>query len=136
MDQKETKKTEKREFFISEKVDSNIEKIKKNVDYCNDNGIPDALMEGGKYYKAFNHLIEDTVQLEQLEIEDMLYRSLPTCKNISEKLRKIITDITANCKCNLYDLTRDQNYDGIKDIYNTCKTTYSDEYVKCITQFA
>ena len=35
---------------ISEEIDEKIDLIKKNIEFCQTNGIPEALETGGKYF--------------------------------------------------------------------------------------
>ena len=54
-------KNEEKKPRISEEIDGKIDLIRKNIEFCQTNGIPEALETGGKYFKSFSELISGNV---------------------------------------------------------------------------
>lgn len=127
----ENEKEEAKVYQISEQVDGNIEKIKKNVDFCNEKGIPEALETGGKYHKAFSKLLEETVDAESKELARSLDALLPySKKTMSVSIRQIIKVVIEESREKLLALTKKQDIEGIKKEFESCKKAYADKYVE------
>lgn len=116
---------------ISPEIDAKIDVIKKNIDFCMENGCPDALKEGGKYFMAFRNLINTTVAIEIAELKTLLFQLLPMNKEKHESaITGIINNILDNRKIQLTQYTEAGDVTGIINEMNSIKKLYAEHYVK------
>lgn len=124
-----TKAAKKEEFRISKEIDDRLDVIKKNIEFCNENGTPEALNEGGKYYRSFTNLIEQTVGIIFTEIKKRVTGILPVArKDKGEEMARILQKILDDSKVHFADLTKRLDEEGIKKGITECEKRYSDQY--------
>ncbi len=125
------KDKEQQNANISPEIDAKINVIKKNIDFCMENGCPDALKEGGKYFTAFSNLINTTVAIEITELKKLLFQLLPINKEKHESaITGIINNILDNRKFQLTQYTEAGDVTGIINEMNNIKKIYAEHYVK------
>lgn len=106
-------KNEEKKPRISEEIDGKIDLIRKNIEFCQTNGMPEALETGGKYFKSFSELISDTVSMELEHLGATLRKMFPFLPNTKEgeHLAQII------------QTTIDNNHDRFADIQQCSRET-------------
>lgn len=116
---------------ISEEVDRNFDLIKKNIDFCQEKGIPEALEKGGKYFKNFSKLVATTVAIEIEHLKETLNNLFPYRPNSEEgkRLAQIIQDVIENSRERFTEATRAADEATVKaEFINTTKT-YAEHYI-------
>lgn len=124
-------KNEAGKIRISEEIDTKIDLIRKNIEFCQTNGIPEALEKGGKYFKSFSDLISGTVSMELEHLKASLGKMFPFLSDTreGERLAQIIQNVTDNSRERLTELTRTADEDSLKtELVNTTRE-YADRYV-------
>lgn len=124
-----TKKKEE-EFRISKEVDAKLDVIKKNIDFCNENGTPEALKEGGKYYNSFRKLIDGTVLIELTELKEKLLKLLPIPKKSSTQFTDLIQKMLDENRAMFFELTESLNEEAIRKEMESVSKKYADNYVE------
>ena len=116
---------------ISEEIDEKIDLIKKNIEFCQANGIPEALETGGKYFKRFSELISSTVSIELEQLGTALRKMFPFLPNTKEgeKLAQIIQITIDNSHDRFAEITRIADEDGLKSEFTKAAREYADKYV-------
>lgn len=117
---------------ISEEIDGKIDLIKKNIEFCQANGIPEALETGGKYFKSFSELISGTVSLELEQLGTALGKMFPFLPDTekSERLAQIIRTTIDNSHDRFAEITRAADEDGLKAEFTKTVREYADKYVE------
>ena len=116
---------------ISEEIDEKIDLIKKNIEFCQANGIPEALETGGKYFKRFSELISGTVAIELEQLGAALRKMFPFLPNTreGEKLAQIIQITIDNSHDRFAEITRIADEDGLKSEFTKAAREYAEKYV-------
>lgn len=130
-----TKQTEpKKEVILNENITYNMERIQKNIDFCNNAGNPDALKAGGKYFKSFSKLVTDTVAMELEELKKRLTQYFPYLPNTKEgkRLTKVIDETIENSNKYFEELTRNANNKELIIEFDNVTQEYSNKYVDII----
>ncbi|MDE6055099.1 MAG: hypothetical protein K2G55_15385 [Lachnospiraceae bacterium] len=117
---------------ISEEIDGKIDLIKKNIEFCQTNGIPEALETGGKYFKSFSELISGTVAIELEQLGSVLKKMFPFLPNTreGEKLAQIIQITIDNSHDRFAEITRIADEDSLKAEFTKAVREYADKYVE------
>lgn len=58
-------------------MEDKIALIKKNIDFCEENNMKEALLEGGKYFKSFSRLINESLEQEISLLKDVINKMFP-----------------------------------------------------------
>ena len=116
---------------ISEEIDGKIDLIKKNIEFCQTNGILEALETGGKYFKSFSELISSTVSIELEQLGAVLRKMFPFLPNTreGEKLEQIIRITIDNSHDRFAEITRIADEDSLKAEFAKAAKEYADKYV-------
>ncbi len=119
---------------ISEEIDRKFDLIKKNIDFCQTNGIPEALETGGKYFKSFSELISGAVSMELEQLGTALRKMFPFLPNTKEgeRLTQIIQATIDNSHDRFAEITRSADEDALKTEFTKAAREYADKYVECI----
>lgn len=125
---------EVKKIRISAEIDEKIDLIKKNIEFCQEKGIPEALEKGGKYFKSFSELISSTVSLELEQLEAALGKMFPCLPNtkVSEQLAQIIQTTVDNSYDRFAEITRTADEDALKTEFTKVTKEYSEKYVEFI----
>lgn len=123
---------ETRKPRISEEIDGKIDLIKKNIEFCQTNGIPEALETGGKYFKSFSELISGTVLLELEQLGTTLRKMFPFLPNTGEgeRLAQIIQTTVDNSHDRFAAITRTADEDALKSEFTRVTKEYAEKYVE------
>lgn len=127
-------KNEVKKPRISEEIDRKFDLIKKNIDFCQTNGIPEALETGGKYFKNFSELISGAVSMELEQLGTALRKMFPFLPNTKEgeRLAQIIQATVDNSHDRFAEITRNADEDALKTEFTKAAKEYADKYVECI----
>ncbi len=127
-------KNEVKKPRISEEIDRKFDLIKKNIDFCQTNGIPEALETGGKYFKSFSELISGAVSMELEQLGTALRKMFPFLPNTKEgeRLARIIQATIDNSHDRFAEITRNADEDALKTEFTKAAKEYADKYVECI----
>lgn len=119
---------------ISEEIDGKFDLIKKNIDFCQTNGIPEALETGGKYFKSFSELISGAVSLELSQLGAALRNMFPFLPNTKEgeRLAQMIQTTIDNSHDRFAEITRKADEDALKMEFTKAVREYADKYVECV----
>lgn len=119
---------------ISAKIDGKFDLIKKNIDFCQTNGIPEALETGGKYFKSFSELISGAVSMELAHLGAVLRKMFPFLPNTKEgeRLAQIIQATIENSHDRFAEITRNADEDALKTEFTKVAREYADKYVECV----
>lgn len=119
---------------ISEEIDGKFDLIKKNIDFCQTNGIPEALETGGKYFKSFSELISGAVSMELTHLGAVLRKMFPFLPNTKEgeRLAQIIQATIENSHDRFAEITRNADEDTLKTEFTKVAREYADKYVECV----
>lgn len=125
-------KNEVKKPRISEEIDGKIDLIRKNIEFCQTNGIPEALETGGKYFRSFSGLISETVKLELEQLSEMLRKMFPFLPNTKEgeKLAQIIQTTVDNSHDRFVEITRVADENALKKEFTKATKEYADKYVE------
>lgn len=125
---------EVKKIRISAEIDEKIDLIKKNIEFCQEKGIPEALEKGGKYFKSFSELISNTVSLELEQLEATLGKMFPCLPNtkVSEQLAQIIQTTVDNSYDHFAEITRVADEDALKTEFTKATKEYAEKYVEFI----
>ncbi len=117
---------------ISEEIDGKIDLIKKNIEFCETNGIPEALEKDGKYFKSFSELVSGTVLLELEQLGAALRKMFPFLPNTgeSERLAQIIQMTVDNSHDRFAEITRTADEDALKSEFTRATKEYAEKYVE------
>ncbi|NDO50690.1 hypothetical protein FMM75_15245 [Lachnospiraceae bacterium MD335] len=123
---------EVKKIRISAEIDEKIDLIKKNIEFCQTNGIPEALETGGKYFKSFSALISNTVTLELEQLGASLGKMFPCLPGTeeSEQLEQIIQATVDNSHDRLAEITRTADEDALKTEFTKVTKEYAEKYVE------
>lgn len=127
-------KNEAKKTRISEEIDGKIDLIRKNVEFCQTNGIPEALETGGKYFKSFSELISGTVSIELEQLRSALRNMFPFLPNTKEgeHLAQIIQATIENSHDRFAEITRNADEDALKAEFTKAAREYADKYVEYV----
>jgi len=124
-------KNEAKKPRISEEIDGKIDLIRKNIEFCQTNGIPEALETGGKYFKSFSELISGTVSIELEQLGAALRKMFPFLPNTKEgeHLAQIIQTTIDNSHDRFVEITRTGDEETLKAEFTKTVREYADKYV-------
>lgn len=127
-------KNEAKKTRISEEIDGKIDLIRKNIEFCQTNGIPEALESGGKYFKSFSELISSTVLIELEQLGATLRNMFPFLPNTKEgeHLAQIIQATIENSHDRFAEITRNADEDALKTEFTKVAREYADKYMECV----
>lgn len=127
-------KNEAKKTRISEEIDGKIDLIRKNIEFCQTNGIPEALETGGKYFKSFSELISEAVSMELAHLGAVLRKMFPFLPNTKEgeRLAQIIQATIENSHDRFAEITRNADEDALKTEFTKAAREYADKYVEYV----
>lgn len=128
-----TEKTEKK-VILNDSITFNLERIKKNIDFCNDAGTPEALLKGGKYFASFSKLVTDTIAMELEELKKRLIQYFPYLPNTKEgkRLAKVIDETIENSSKYFEQPTRNADNKALINAFDKVSQDYSNKYVDIV----
>lgn len=131
-EEKSIMKNEEKKPHISEEIDGKIDLIRKNIEFCQTNGIPEALETGGKYFKSFSELISGTVSMELEHLGAALRKMFPFLPNTKEgeHLAQVIQTTIDNSHDRFAEITRTADEDALKTEFTKAAREYADKYVE------
>ena len=134
-----------RKKYLMPELADNLDKIKKNIDFCTEKGVEKELQKGGRYYKKFSELVENTADCALSELYMRLSYVLPDVvrekedtefSQFADEYMKMLEDLTDPYLFVLKTVIKTGRHEQITSIFSVAIRQYITEYSKLLKKIA